>query len=70
MIYLDYLVFKMDVIKDLLLMKSKNLSIFVNRGLYSLNKDEIPNVPPNSTYFERKIDLMQGIIKRISYTNI
>lgn len=32
--------------------------MFIDKGLYGLDKDKIPNPSPNSTYFKRNIDFI------------
>lgn len=61
-IYIIQLQLAINIIKDLFQVKTKALFVFVDEDLYGLDKDEIPNLPPNATYFERpkpKGDFMQ-----------
>lgn len=51
-------------------MKIKNLSIFIDRGLYGLDKDKTPNQLYNYTYLDYNGDLIQPISDLMPHTNI
>lgn len=60
----------MDVVNQLFPVKTKHPSVFVDKGLYGLDKDEIPNQPYDCTYPDHNGDLIQPISDPTPYTNI
>lgn len=60
----------MNVVNQLFSVKTEHLSLFVDGGLYGLDKDKTPNQPYNCTYPDCNSDLIQPISDLIPNTNI
>lgn len=60
----------MNVVNQLFPVKTKRPSVFVDGGLYSLDKDKISNQPNNFICSDQNDNLIQPISDPTPYTNI
>lgn len=51
-------------------MKTEYLSVFIDRGLYSLDKNETTNQPYNCIYLNCNVNFIQSISNSTLYINI